>query len=41
MWAKDLVETAVVTVLAWPVARRLAKNWFAELVCPHCGKKRG
>lgn len=40
MWAKDLVETAIVTVLAWPVARRLVKKFFADLACPHCGRKR-
>ncbi len=41
LWVKDLVETAVLGALAWPVVRRVVKKYLAELTCPHCGKKFG
>jgi hypothetical protein len=41
MWAKDLVETAVFAAIAFPILRRVVKNYLAELKCPHCGRKFG
>jgi hypothetical protein len=46
MWAKDLLETAVLAAIAFPVMRKLVKNaWnksveesLVQRVCPHCGK---
>jgi hypothetical protein len=41
IWAKDLAETAIFAAIAYPVLRRTVKKYFADLACPHCGKKFG